>query len=136
MLKIRNILYPINLDSKNHSNVLNAIELSLQYKSAIHFLYVNDPAAGYRIPTDFQDAVALKIKEVVPTELIEKADIKYAVSKGDLGDEIKEYCKKNPIDLIITSHKHHSKIYSSLLDSPDEDIIDTVNVPILLLPKK
>lgn len=136
MLNITNILYPINLDSKNHTNVITAIEISIKNHAAIHFLYVNEPAAGYRTPTDFQEAVALKIKEVVPAELIEKADIKYAVSKGDLGDQIREYCKNNPVDLIITSHKQRSRIYTSLLDTPDEDIIDTVNVPILLLPKK
>lgn len=136
MPDFNNILYPINLDSKDNSNVKSALEFSIKSNAVIHFLYVNDPAAGYRFPTDFQDAVALKVKEFVPSDLLEKAKTVYAVSKGELGEEIKGYCKKNSIDLIITSHKHRSKVYNSLFDSPDENIIDSVNIPVLLLPRK
>lgn len=135
MLKFSNILYPLNLDSRNIENVKTVLEFAQPFRSVVHFLFVNDEAAGYRHPSDFQDAVALKIKETVPPELLSLSKIIYAVSKGDIGDEVKEYCQANGIDLIITSHKHHSGIYSSLFDTPDEDIIDTVNIPVLILPK-
>jgi nucleotide-binding universal stress UspA family protein len=135
MIKYKNILYPINLDSKNHKIVSTAIEFANFFQSKIHFLYVNDEQAGYRRPTDREDNVSLKILEVVPKELLEKSNIIYATSKGDLGKEVKKYCNENNIDLIITGHKHHSKMYSSLFDSPDENIIDAVSVPVLILPK-
>ena len=135
MLKFTKILYPLDLDSKNFKNVSIAIEFAKEYKAALHFLFVNDPSAGYRHPADFQDAVALKIKEEVSPELLQNAQIIYAVSKGDLDDEVKEYCRDNAIDLIITSHKHHNKLYGSLFDTPDENIIDSINIPVLVLPK-
>lgn len=135
MLKFTNILYPLNLESKEMDNVSEVLEFTREFKAVIHFLFVNDEAAGYRHPTDFQDSVALKIRQSVPAELLAQSKIIYAVSKGDIGDEVKEYCKNNSIDLIITSHKHHSKLYSSLFDTPDEDIIDSVNIPVLILPK-
>jgi nucleotide-binding universal stress UspA family protein len=135
MLKFTNILYPVNLDSKNIENVKVVLEFAQTFKSVVHFLFVNDEAAGYRHPADFQDAVALKIKETVPSELLVHSRIIYAVSRGDLEDEVKEYCQDKEIDLIITSHKHHSKIYASLFDTPDENIIDSVNIPVLVLPK-
>lgn len=135
MLKFSNILYPLNLDSKNIDNAITVLELARTFKSVVHFLFVNDETAGYRHPSDFEDAVALKVKETVTPELLADSKIIYAVSKGDIGDEVKEYCLKNGIDLIITSHKHHSSFYSSLFDTPDEDIIDTVNIPVLILPK-
>jgi len=136
MPTFKNILYPLNLESKNLKNVTVALECALEFKAAIHFLFVNDESAGYRHPTDFQDAVALKIKETVPGDMLEKVKVMYAVSKGKLGAEVKEYCKKQGIDLIITSHKQHSKLYTSLFDTPDENIIDTVNIPVLIFPKK
>jgi len=136
MLKFTNILYPLDLDSKNFKNASIAIEFAKNYNAVLHFLFVNDATAGYRHPTDFQDAVALKIKQEVQAELLEDTKIVYAISKGDLDDEVKEYCMTNSIDLIIASHKHHGKIYAAIFDTLDENILDSVNIPVLLLPKK
>ena len=91
--------------------------------------------AGYRHPTDHEDEVALRVKEVVPAELLENQKIIYAVSKGSLDKEIMKYCGKNNIDLIIAGHKHRNKLYSLLFDSPDENIIDAINLPVLVIPE-
>jgi nucleotide-binding universal stress UspA family protein len=96
----------------------------------------NDPAAGYRFPTDREDAVSLRVQEVVPNEVLTSQKIVYAVSKGTLEKEIEKYCKDNGIDMIITGHKHRNKLYSSLFDSPDVNIIDAMKIPILVIPKK
>ncbi len=136
MITYNTILCPLNLDSSNFTHIPDAVEFAITFKSTIHFLYVNDPLAGYRHPTDFQDAVALKVKEIVPAELYEKMKAVYAVSKGDLADQIKEYCKQNAVNLIITGHHYHTKLFSSFFDTPDVSIIDNVRVPILVIPKK
>jgi nucleotide-binding universal stress UspA family protein len=136
MLNFKNILYPIDLNSKNVSSVVKALEFAQIFKSKIHILYVNDMQAGYRHPTDYEDAVALRVKEVVPAQLLENQKIIYAVSKGALDKEIVNYCENNNIDLIITGHKHRSKLYSLFFDSPDENIIDAINLPVLIIPEK
>ena len=135
MLNFKNILYPIDLDSKNVSSVVKALEFAQMLNCPIHILYVNDMQAGYRHPTDHEDAVALKVKGVAPAELLENQKIIYAVSKGALDKEIVRYCEKNNIDLIITGHKHRNKLYSLFFDSPDENIIDTINLPVLIIPE-
>jgi nucleotide-binding universal stress UspA family protein len=135
MLQFKNILYPINLDSENVSTVIKALEIAKTLNSHIHIMYVNDPGAGYRYPTDREDAVALKVQETAPKELLDQLKITYAVSKGSLADEIVAYCKKNNIDLIITGHKHRNKLYSKLFDTPDESIIDAIHIPVLVIPK-
>ena len=135
MLNFKNILYPIDLDSKNIFSVVEALEIAQTFKSKIHILYVNDVQAGYRHPTDHEDAVALRVKEVVPAELLENQKIIYSVSKGALDKEIVKYCEKNNIDLIITGHKHRNKLYSLFFDSPDENIIDAINLPVLIIPE-
>lgn len=136
MFQIKNILYPINLDSKNISAVIKALEAARMFKSRIHILYVNDPAAGYRFPADHEDAVSLRVQEVAPAELLQNVNITYAVAKGNLDTEIADYCKKNSVDLIITGHKHHNKLYSMFFDTPDENIIDAIHLPVLVIPKK
>jgi nucleotide-binding universal stress UspA family protein len=135
MLNFKNILYPIDLDSENVSSIVKALEFAQIFKSIIHILYVNDMQAGYRHPTDHEDAVALRVKEVVPAQLLENQKIIYAVSKGDLDKEIVNYCEKNTIDLIISGHKHRSRLYSMFFDSPDENIIDAINLPVLIIPE-
>jgi len=135
MLNFKNILYPIDLDSKNVSSVVKALEITQMLNGPIHILYVNDIQAGYRYPTDHEDAVALRVKEIVPAELLENQKIIYAVSKGALDKEIVNYCEKNNIDLIITGHKHRNKLYSLFFDSPDENIIDVINLPVLIIPE-
>jgi len=135
MLNFKNILYPIDLDAKNISSVVKALEIAQILSSPIHILYVNDIQAGYRHATDREDAVALRVKEVAPLELIENLKIIYAISKGALDEEIVKYCKNNNIDLIIAGHKHRNKLYSLFFDSPDENIIGAINLPVLIFPE-
>jgi len=135
MLNFKNILYPIDLDADNVSSLVKALEFAQLFNSRIHILYINDPQAGYRHPTDHEDAVALRVRKVAPLELIENLKITYAISKGALDEEIVKYCKNNNIDLIITGHKHRNKLYSLFFDSPDENIIDAINLPVLIFPE-
>lgn len=135
MLNFKNILYPINLDSKNVSSVVKALEFAQMLNCFIHILYVNDIQAGYRHATDREDAVALKVREVVPIELLENSKITYAIAKGNLDEEIVKYCKKNNIDLIITGHKRRNKLFFMLFDSPDETIMEAINLPVLIIPE-
>ena len=136
MFNIKNILYPINLDSSDISPVVKALEIAQSFNSTVHILYNNNPQAGYRCPADHKDDVALKVKEVAHVELLSRLNIVYAVTKGDLGEEIRNYCRKEKIDLVITGHKHHNKLYSLFFDTPDENIIDSVKLPVLVIPKK
>lgn len=135
MLNFKNILYPIDLDAKNISSVVKALEIAQILNSPIHILYVNDIQAGYRHATAREDAVALKVREVALLELIENLKITYAISKGALDEEIVKYCENNNIDLIITGHKHRNKLYSLFFDSPDENIIGAINLPVLIFPE-
>ena len=135
MINFKNILYPIDLDSENISSLIKALELGQMFNAQLHILYINDSQAGYRHPTDHEDAVAIKVKEIAPVELLENAKITYAVSKGDLASEIVKYSEENNIDLIITGHKRRNKLYYALFDSPDEDIIEAINLPVLVIPE-
>lgn len=134
MLNIKNILFPIDLDAENISIIIEALKIAAILHSAIHIFYVNDLQAGYRHPTDREDAVALRVREVAPPELLDSVKTLYAVAKGDLAEEVVKYCQDKAIDLIIVGHKHRHKIYTELFDSSDVNIIDAVKLPVLVLP--
>ena len=135
MINFKNILYPIDLDSDNVSSLIKALEFAQMFNAQVHILYINDSQAGYRHPMDREEAVAIKVREIAPAELLEQAKITYAVSKGNLDSEIVKYSRENNIDLIITGHKRRNKLYYALFSSPDENIIDTINFPVLVIPE-
>lgn len=135
MNDFRNILYAIDLDDDHITSIIYALEFAKRFKSRIHFIYVNDPQAGYRHPTDREDAVALKVKEAVPDALLENLDVIYASVKGDTAEEIIKYAGDRQIDLLIVGHQHRSKLYSSLFDSTDVNIIDRARLPVLVVPE-
>lgn len=135
MNDFRNMLYAIDLDADNISSVVFALEFAERFKSRIHIVYINDPQAGYRHPMDREDAVALKVKAVVPRSLLENMEVIYASSRGNIAEEIVKYAGENQIDLILVGHKHRSKVYSSMFDSSDVNIIDTALLPVLVIPE-
>ncbi len=136
MLNFKNILYPIDLDSKDNPSLHKALEFAQFLSCRLHIIYVNDIEAGYRHPTDYEDAVALKVKEVVPDSILGNLNIIYAVSKGDTVEEIVKYAQNNNIDLIIIGHKHRGKLFSSIFDSTDVNVIDTILLPVLIIPEQ
>jgi len=135
MNDFRNMLYAIDLDADNISSVVFALEFAERFKSRIHIVYINDPQAGYRHPMDREDAVALKVKAVVPRSLLENMEVIYASSRGNIAEEIVKYAGEHQIDLILVGHKHRSKVYSSMFDSSDVNIIDTALLPVLVIPE-
>ena len=135
MINFKNILYPIDLDSDNVSSLIKALKFAQMFNAQVHILYINDSQAGYRHPTDWEEAVAIKVREIASAELLKQAKITYAASKGDLDSEIVKYSRENNIDLIITGHKRRNKLYYALFSSPDENIIDTINLPVLVIPE-
>jgi nucleotide-binding universal stress UspA family protein len=135
MLKFTKILCPIDLDSQKASSLKKALEVAQFFNCPIHVLYVNDMAAGYRHPTDREDAVALRVKELVPDALMAGLDIIYAVSKGNIAAEIVRYARENDIDLIIVGHKNRGKLYAALFDSTDIHVIDQAELLVLVVPE-
>ena len=132
----KNILYAINLNDENITSIIYALEFARLFNSRIHIVYVNDPQAGYRHPTDREDAVALRVRETVSESLLENLDVVYAVSKGNTAEEIVRYAQEHQIDLIMVGHKHRGKLYSTLFDSNDVSILDEAMLPVLVIPEK
>ncbi len=136
MKKLKNILYAIDLDDDRITSIVFALEFAEYFNSRIHFVYVNDPQAGYRHPTDREDAVALKVRQSAPAALWENQDLVYAALKGQVAEEIIRYADEHQIDLIMVGHKHRSRVYSSMFDSTDVNIVDASRLPVLVLPEE
>ena len=136
MLSFKNMLYAIDLDDDQITSIVYALEFAQLFQSRLHILYVNDPQAGYRHPTDREDMIALKVRKTVPEALLENMDIVYASSKGNAAEEIVRYAREQQIDLIMIGHVHRSKLYAAMLDSTDVNVIDEALLPVLVIPEE
>ena len=136
MLCFKNMLYAIDLDEESINSLTDALDLAKMFKSRIHIVYVNDPMAGYRHPADKEDTVALRVRQSVPDAILEQLDVVYASLKGNVAEEIVQYATDNQNDLIIVGHKHRSKLYTAMFDSTDVNVIDSVLLPVLVIPEK
>lgn len=135
MKDFKNILYAIDLDDERVIAIVYALEFARRFSSRVHIVYVNDAQAGYRHPTEREDAIALKVKASVPASLLEETDIVYAAAKGDAAEEIVRYAGQHAIDLVIIGHRHRSKLFSALSDSTDVNVIDEAHIPVLVVPE-
>lgn len=135
MRDFKNVLYALNLDDDARASLTFALEFAQLFNSRLHVVYVNDPMAGYRHPADREDAVALKVKQTVPGELLENATLLYGAARGDTAEEIVKYARQHEIDLIIVGHRHRGRVYASLFDSTDVNIVDTALIPVLVVPE-
>jgi len=53
-----------------------------------------------------------------------------------VAEEIIRYADEHQIDLIMVGHKHRSRVYSSMFDSTDVNIVDASRLPVLVLPEE
>ncbi len=134
MLTIKKILYPIDLDTPGENIVRQAVSIARQFGAQLHFLYVNHPQAGYRTPYNNEDEVALAVRGNISWDELSDVVVHYATSKGELEDEVNNYCEAQKIDLILISHKHHSKLYLKLFDTAQECIVNRADIPVMVLP--
>ncbi len=136
MNKYNTILYPINLDAPNKKMINEAISHAMRYDAELHILFVNNPQAGYRSPLEHEDDVKAAVMGNVDGLDVDQLSITYAIAIGEIGPAVQDYVKKNAVDLLITGHTHHTALYSLFFDTADEKIIDSVEIPILVLPKE
>ncbi len=136
MFQPRAILLPIDLDTDGFEALSFAVAFAKQFDAALHFFFVNNPHAGYRHPSLSVEELKERIEAQPVAGSLADMRVQYSVTRGDLGDETHRYCRENEIDLLITSHERHSRLYTSLLDTRDEEIIESVDVPVLVMPKR
>ena len=136
MFQPRKILLPLDVEMGEFEAVPFVIDLAKQFGAELHFFFVNSPQASYRHPALSVEDLKQRVETHESAAELATLPVEYAVTRGDLGEHTLEYCHENAIDLIVTMHRHHSRLFYHLLDTRDENIIDSVDVPVLVLPRE
>ncbi len=136
MFDPRTILIPVEVDVDDFQWLSTALQFSRRVTADVFIFFVNDAQAGYRHPTIEADELEEKIRSHIEPAEFEGLNVQFVTTRGaNIGALVKEFCEEHQIDMIATGHKHHSRIYGSLFDTQDEEIIDAVELPVLVIPK-
>jgi K+-sensing histidine kinase KdpD len=131
MLPAKNILLPFDYAREDPSLLQNAVRISLYFKAKLHIVHVEEEG------TKVQSADLQKAVEAMGMELqFHGIEVIYDVVTGEVGSAVAHYAQTNGIQLIVAGHKYHSRLMSGCMDASDGRIIDEVQVPVLILPKK
>lgn len=144
----KNILYPVDPRELSATSLSRALEIAQDFGAALHFLYVHT-----WVPVPYPDEALMlgsPMGEGVPivgpvlSEFVAElhkiypklADYScfYSVENGILADAVGSYVQEHRIDLVLTEHRHHSGILHWFFRSGDEEILEKVEVPVLVLP--
>lgn len=135
MFDPKNILIPVEIDVDNFGWLPTALQFSRRVTADVYIFFVNDAQAGYRHPGIDEEDLEEKIRGAVEPDELDGLSVRFVVAKGDVGSCVKSFCDEKQIDMIATGHKHHWRAYGHFFDTKDEEIIDTVEIPVLVIPK-
>ena len=135
MFDPKTILIPVEVDVDNFGWLPTALQFARRVTANVHILFVNDAQAGYRHPGIDEEALEEKIRGSVDPGELEGLSVRFITAKGDVSSCVRTICDEEQIDMIAAGHKHHSRIYGQLFDTNNEEIIDAVEIPVLVIPK-
>ncbi len=143
---MKNILVAINHPKNAPVLMAKAEEFARSFNSTVWILHVNEPdpdsfiglEAGPQYAQDKRVANRKKEADLVKqleAELKEKnIDARAVIIEGPTEKMIKEEVKKLHVDLLIAGHHKRNFFYQLFTGNLEQDIIEDLNVPVLLVP--
>lgn len=132
----KKILFPVDIENPSRLLILQVLRGAAEARAALVILFVNSPSAGYRSATVGVDEVALKIQELMGDELdlLNQVSPEYQVGPSPLGKTVSKVYEEVGADLIVVGHRQHHHFLASLIESPEEEIVEWSHSPVLILP--
>jgi nucleotide-binding universal stress UspA family protein len=144
MFKIKNILLPTDFSKTSLTAAEYAVELSDEYKAALHVLNVLEktpPILAIRsldlsrekiiesIDADAQSHLSETVKKI---KKIKDVEIIPVIRKGIDYEEIIKYSKEKKIDIIVIATHGRTGLIHTLLGSVAEKVIRYSKIPVLV----
>jgi nucleotide-binding universal stress UspA family protein len=131
----KTILLPVEVDIDDYAWLVTALQFSRRVTADVYILFVNDKQAGYRHPGVDEEDLEARIRAAIEPSEFDGLSVQFIVAKGDVSSCVRRVCNEKNIDMIATGHKHHARLYGHMFDTSDEEIIDAVGIPVLVIPK-
>ena len=120
--------------------IQQAIHIAKRYQAKLIALHVSPPHAGEM--SMMMDSIGSKIEKEDITQIFvdsgfgeEVKNIEVLITKNaSIAEGIVDHSQD--IDLLILGHRRMSTFKAIFMDSVDENIVNKVNCPVLVVPKK
>lgn len=145
---MKKILVAINIEKNADRLIEKAQEIALAFNSKIWILHVSEPdpddylgleagpqyAQDKRVENRKKEGELVKrLAEELRSKNIEAEGVQL---KGSTAKMIKQEVQKINADLVIAGHHKKNFFYQMFVGSIEQDIIDDLDIPVLLVPVK
>lgn len=148
MIKIRNILVPVDFSEFAQKAVRYGLEIARDRKSKVFFLHVINQRIidgvqelsikGYK--GDFVKVIRQMLSDrekdldqFVPPDWRQDVETEFVINKGKPADEIIKTAKELNIDLIVVGTQGRSALASALIGSVARNIVNHAPCPVLVV---
>jgi universal stress protein A len=148
MIKIQNIVVPVDFSENSRKAVLYAAELARDRKGRLHLLHVINQRLidtvqeltlkGYE--GDFLKALEKmlqardeELREFVSPESVQGVEVEYSIRKGKPGEEIIKFAQENSMDLIVIGTQGRSPLAAALMGSAARTVVNRAKCPVLVV---
>lgn len=148
MIKIENIVVPVDFSENSKKAALYAAEFARERNAKLHLLHVINQRLidavqelsykGYE--GDFVEAKEQMIKErdkdlreVLDQASLKGIEVDYAIRKGKPGVEIITFAKENNMDLIVIGTQGRSALTDALVGSAARTVVHRAKCPVLVV---
>lgn len=145
---MKNILIGLELDDNELSQKIIAVakDIAKAHNSKCWLVHIAAPAPdfiGYEVgPQYIRDMLAedfkadhKKIQGYAEALRNESINAEGLLIQGSTADIMEKEIKKLSIDLLVLGRKNHGYLYKAFLGSTTDELISTIEVPLLLVPK-
>lgn len=148
MIKIKNVVAPLDFSENSKKAVLYGIEIAKSQQAKLYLLHIINQRLidtmqelslkGYR--EDFLDAMKSMLQEreadlkaFMPQEPMQGVDVEYSIRKGKPGEEIVKFAKENEVELIVIGTQGRSAFKAALVGSTTRTVVNRAQCPVLVV---
>ncbi len=135
-MSINKILVAVDLIDSTEAILSKARELAGLYNAEIKLVHIPNPDISSE---DFDLRVAEETETLkILVENLNNRGVKSegVVLDGKVSKAILKYSKRHKSDMIIIGKHHHSKIFKLIFGETSNDIIESCDIPVLVIPLK
>jgi universal stress protein A len=148
MIRIQNILVPVDFSENSKKAVLYAAELARDRKARLYILHVINQRLieavqelslkGYEgdVVEAIQKMLQARDEDLrgfVDPEFLKGVEVEYALQKGRPGVEIIKYASEKNMDLIVIGTQGRSALKDALVGSAARTVVNRAKCPVLVV---
>ena len=125
MIRIQQIMVPVDFSAPSKTAVNYGLSLALEFKAGLVLVHIAP------FDTDSYEKAKIHLMDLVPPELRERLHLETIVKAGDVRDEVLAIANEKAIDLVVMGSHGRGYLERMVLGSVTERMLRKLPVPVL-----